>query len=98
MADAISEPTTAAEMFFRLRLTRVKSWVAMPRPMPMIGPMSGEISMAPIITATLSVLRPSEAMNMAKINVSSWLPLNETPERMLVSMSACGSRSPLTLK
>ena len=64
----------------------------MPRPMPIIGPMSGEISMAPITTGVLSVFRPREATNIAKMSVSNCVPRNETPERMEAS------RSPLMLK
>jgi hypothetical protein len=66
--------------------------------MPMIGPMRGEINMAPIITATLSVLRPSDATKIAKTRISSCDPLNDTPDLIEASVSACGSRSALTLK
>ena len=54
------------------------------------------MSIAPIITGMLLVLSPSEAMKMANIRVSNWLPLNETPDRMLCSISICDSRSPFT--
>ncbi len=67
-------------------------------PMPIIGPIKGEISMAPIMTGTLSVLSPSEAMNIANINTRSWLPLKLIPDRMLSSASFWGIRSSATLK
>lgn len=42
-------------------------------PIPIIGPINGDISMAPIITAVELVLSPKDAMNMATIdyNVNS---------------------------
>ena len=41
------------------------SYVAMPYPMATIPPMSGEISMAPMMTATLFMFRPTQAIMMA---------------------------------
>ena len=70
----------------------------MPSPMPMIGPISGEMSIAPIITATLSVFNPNDAMNMANTRMRSCAPLNDTPERIDASVTSCGSKSALTLK
>ena len=72
-------------IFFKPTFTRLKSLIPRPKPMPMIGPMSGEMSMAPIITATELVLRPKEATNIAKMRISSWEPRNETPDRMSCS-------------
>jgi hypothetical protein len=37
-----------------------------PKPMPMIGPIKGEINIAPIITAVEFIFNPSEATKMAK--------------------------------
>ncbi len=42
-------------------------------PTPMIGPISGEMSMAPIITAVEFTFNPNEAMNMANIRIKDWL-------------------------
>ncbi len=64
----------------------------------MIGPMSGDISMAPMITAVELVLRPSEAMNIARIKISMLVPLNDTLSRMAASASAWLTSWPLRLK
>ena len=87
------EPNTARPMFLRPLRRRGKSWMPMPRPMPIIGPMSGEISMAPITTGVLSVFRPREATNIAKMSVSNCVPRNETPERMEASICGWSSSS-----
>ncbi len=47
----------------------------------MIGPISGEMSMAPIITAVEFTFNPNEAMNMANIRIQRLAPLNSTPLR-----------------
>ncbi|MFC2490661.1 MAG: glycoside hydrolase family 25 protein, partial [Prevotella sp.] len=41
---------------------------------PMIGPIKGEISMAPMITAVELTFNPKEAMKIAKINIHSCAP------------------------
>ena len=65
------------------------------RPMPMIGPMRGDMSMAPIITAVeFGVESPSEAMNMARIRMSMFDPLKETPSRMFASAWSCDTSCP----
>ncbi len=51
----------------------------------MMGPISGEMSMAPMITAVELVFRPSEAMKMARIRISMLVPLKETPSRIALS-------------
>ncbi len=66
--------------------------------MPMMGPISGEMSMAPMITAVELVFRPSEAMKMARIRISMLVPLKETPSRIALSASSCGSRSSVSVK
>ena len=48
----------------------------------MIGPINGEISIAPIITAVELTFRPSEAIKMANIRIHKLAPLNSTPLRM----------------
>ena len=98
MADAITEPNIAIPMFLSERRSRSKSSTPSASPIPMIGPMRGEMSMAPMITATLSVFSPSDATKMAKMSTSSCEPRKETPSRMSCSTSACGRRSALTLK
>ena len=64
----------------------------------MIGPISGEIIMAPIITGTLLVFSPNDATKMAKIRISNCEPLKDTEERISCSASCWGSRSDFMLK
>ena len=58
-----------------------------PRPIPMIGPMSGEISMAPIITAGEFTFNPSEAMKMAQMSTHKLLPRKLIPFKILSMVS-----------
>ncbi len=44
--------------------------------MPLIGPMSGEINMAPMMTAVEFMFSPTEATTMAKIRIQRLVPLN----------------------
>ena len=46
--------------------TSPKSFTPTPRPTPMMGPISGEISMAPMITAVELTFNPMDAMTMLK--------------------------------
>ncbi len=75
------------------RLISSKSCTPTPSPMPMIGPMSGEMSMAPMMTAVELVFSPSDAMNIATMRMSMFVPRNDTPSRIAASASACGTRS-----
>ena len=43
--------TAATIRFLNPALIRPKSFVAVPKPTPIMGPMIGEISMAPMVTA-----------------------------------------------
>ncbi len=58
-----------------------KSKSLMPKasPTPMIGPMMGETSMAPMMTAAESMFSPNEAIIVAKINTHKLTPRNSTP-------------------
>ena len=47
--------------------------------MPMMGPISGEMSIAPMMTAVELTFSPSEAMKMAKISTQRLTPLKLTP-------------------
>ena len=59
------------------------SEIPIDRPSPMIGPMSGEISMAPMMTAVELTLRPTEAMIIAKKSTHTLSARNSTPLVML---------------
>ena len=76
----------------KLRSDFLSSWKSlMPsdRPMPMIGPISGETNMAPIMTAVELTFSPSDAMNVAQINTQRLVPRNSTLLVMLATTSAC---------
>ncbi len=50
------------------------SLIPMDKPTPKIGPISGEINMAPITTAGELVFKPMEAIKMEKIKIQAvWL-------------------------
>ena len=67
---------------FSERFISSKSFRPTESPTPMIGPINGEISMAPIMTAVELTFNPREAMKMAKIRIHRLAPLNSTPFRM----------------
>ena len=58
------------------------SYVAMPYPMATIPPMSGEISMAPMMTATLFMFRPTQAIMMAMTRTMRFVPDTVASARM----------------
>ncbi len=58
LASTMKPKSCAASCF-----SNSKSLIPTDSPMPMIGPISGEISMAPMITAVELTLSPSEATN-----------------------------------
>ena len=61
--------------FLNADLMRGVSLVPMPRPMPMIGPMSGETSIAPMMTAVELTFSPTEASTMAQTRIHTFGPL-----------------------
>ena len=75
------------------RLIISKSDIPNPTPKPMIGPIRGEINMAPIITAVEFVLRPKEAINVAKIRTQRFVPLNSIPLLIVSIVSSSSSLS-----
>ena len=70
-----------------------KSLIPTPRPIPIIGPISGEINMAPIITAVEFVFNPKDAINVAKINTHKFVPRNTIPLRIASTVSSSRSCS-----
>ena len=49
----------------------------MARPVPIIGPISGEISIAPMITAVEFTLRPTDAMMIENARIQALGPRNQ---------------------
>lgn len=54
-----------------------KSNVPKAKPAPKIGPINGEINMAPMITAVELTFSPTEAMTIAQANIQALAPLKE---------------------
>ena len=78
---------------FNERFISSKSFRPTDKPTPMIGPINGEINMAPIITAVELTFNPSDAMKMAKIRIHKLAPLNSTPLRIESTVSSSLSLS-----
>ena len=75
-------------------LSSSKSLMPSARPTPMIGPMIGEMSIAPMITAAELTFRPSEAIIVAKISTQRLTPRNSTPfETEATTSSRCALSS-----
>ena len=66
--------------------------------MPMMGPMSGEMSIAPMMTAVELTLSPRDAVKMAKINTHKLEPRKDTPLLICSMVSASCSLSGSALK
>ncbi len=62
----------------------------MPSPIPMIGPISGDISMAPMMTAVEFMFKPKLAISTAQIRIHRLAPLKLVPLTML-SMASVSS-------
>lgn len=71
--------SVATPKFLAARRSRSRSLVPTASPMPMMGPISGEMSIAPMMTAVELTFSPSEAMKMAKISTQRLAPLKLTP-------------------
>ena len=76
------------------------SLIAIDNPIPKIGPINGEINMAPITTAVESALRPIDATKIEQTKIQAVAPLNEISAFMAVivaslSVSSLKSRSSL---
>ena len=76
-------------------LARIKACDAMPKAKFIITPISGDMSIAPITTALLFILRPMEAMRIAKINIYRLEPLTTPPSDILLSISNMSTWSTL---
>ena len=57
----------------------VKSLIPIPKPIPMIGPIKGDISIAPTITAGEFTFKPSDAKKIANINTHKFVPRKTMP-------------------
>lgn len=75
------------------RFSRSKSLMPTDSPMPMIGPISGEMSIAPMMTAVELTFRPKEATNVANISTQRFVPRKSTPRQILSTTSSCRALS-----
>jgi hypothetical protein len=76
--DVATLITVAIDKFLIAFFTSSKSLMPIPKPTPIIGPIKGEINIAPIITAVEFTFKPMEAIKMANIKVQRLAPLNST--------------------
>ena len=63
-------------------LTRRLSWMPRPKPKPWMGPITGEMSMAPIMTGIELTFSPTEAIMIAQARMNTLCPLNAMFLRM----------------
>ena len=78
-------------MMMKLRsdfFSKCSSKMPTERPMPMIGPMMGEINMAPMMTAVELTFSPTEATMMAKASTHRFMPRNSTPSEMYLTVAS----------
>ena len=83
MVEAKREMTTITRRFFAADFKRSVSLVPRASPVPIIGPMRGETSIAPMMTAVEFTLRPTDARTMAKARIQAFGPLNQMDDLIL---------------
>lgn len=88
MAEVAILNIAAMRRFLIPYRTILKSEIPTPRPIPTIGPISGDISMAPMITAVEFTFNPTEAMIIAKMRVHRLDPRKLMPSVMESIISA----------
>ena len=79
-------------------LNKFRSAVPIANPIPMIGPISGEMSIAPITTAVELTLSPKEATKIARISIHKGAPLKFTPSVICAIMLSSETLSGIILK
>ena len=79
-------------------LNKFRSAIPTANPIPMIGPISGEMSMAPIMTAVELTLSPKEATKIARISIHKGAPWKFTPSVICAIMLSSEALSGITLK
>ena len=75
MVAAARLTSTITIRFLNADLISSVSSVPSPRPIPKIGPISGDTSIAPMITAVEFTLRPTDAKTMAHTRIHTLGPL-----------------------
>ena len=80
------------------RFISSKSLIPTESPIPIIGPINGEINIAPIITAVELTFSPNDAMKVANTNTHRFVPLNSIPLRIFSITSLSDALSSLKSK
>ena len=62
------------------------SLIPIEKPIPRIGPISGEISMAPITTAVELTFKPMEAIKIEKTKIQAVCPFIEIPSLIFLAV------------
>ena len=75
--DANKLATTIIPKFFKEVISALKSLEESAYPIPRIGPMSGEISIAPMMTAVELLINPMEATIMEQIKIQILMALKD---------------------
>ena len=73
MVAVVTLNKVVIKKLFKDRFINSKSFNPTESPTPMIGPISGQINIAPIITADEFVFKPSEATKVAKIRTQRFV-------------------------
>ena len=79
-------------------LNKFRSAIPTANPIPMIGPISGEMSMAPIMTAVELTLSPKEATKIARISIHKGAPWKFTPSVICAITLSSEALPGMTLK
>ena len=85
-------PTIMAK-FLAAFLSSSISLVPNPRPKPTIGPITGEMSIAPMITGIELTFKPTEAMRIAQARMMTFGPRKAMLFLMLVEAAARSTAS-----
>ena len=90
MVLAIMLMATIMAKFLSASFRSGRSFVPIPNPSPRIGPIRGEINIAPIMTGIELRFNPTDAMTMAQVRMKTFWPLKKMPflmEMLADSMS-----------
>ena len=83
--------------FFKVSI----SFIAIAKPKPSIGPINGEISIAPITTGMEFAFKPTDATKIEQINIQAVAPcieISDLIDEIVESLSVCDLKSKIFLK
>ena len=73
--EANMDTMTITRKFFKAFFSKSVSLVPRPSPKPMIGPIRGEMSIAPMMTGMELTFKPIDAITMAQMRIMTFGPL-----------------------